>query len=125
MKTLNKKMKRGYLWITLGFFIISVAGHWIFAWFAYVNEQKEHNSPVKVSDYVIETSRDTLENWQSEFLQLIWQVAGLAALLYVGSPSSKEGDDRKEEKIDYILRKTDPVNGEKIIKELDEKYMRK
>jgi hypothetical protein len=35
--------------------------------------------------------RDTLENWQSEFLQLIWQVAGLAILLHVGSPQSKRG----------------------------------
>lgn len=117
-------MKRGYLWVTLGFFLISIAGHWIFAWFAYTNEQKDHGFPIKVSDYVIETSRDTLENWQSEFLQLIWQVAGLAALLYIGSPQSREGEDRKEEKIDYILKKMDPANGEKIIKELDEKYMR-
>jgi Domain of unknown function (DUF6766) len=30
--------------------------------------------------------RDTLENWQSEFLQLLWQVTGLAILLHVGSP---------------------------------------
>jgi hypothetical protein len=52
--------------------------------------------------------RDTMENWQSEFLQLIWQVAGLAFLLYIGSPQSKEGDDRKEEKLDYIVEKLDP-----------------
>lgn len=26
--------------------------------------------------------RDTFENWQSEFLQLLWQVAGLAILLH-------------------------------------------
>ena len=41
-------------------------------------------------------TRDTLENWQSEFLQLMWQVGGLAFLLYVGSPQSKEGDERVE-----------------------------
>jgi hypothetical protein len=27
--------------------------------------------------------RDTFENWQSEFLQLIWQVAGLSYLWYI------------------------------------------
>lgn len=117
--------KRGYLWVTLGFFIISIAGHWIFAWFAYANEQKEFGHPVKASEYIVQTSRDTFENWQSEFLQLIWQVGGLATLLYVGSPQSKEGDERKEEKLDYIIRVTDPKNGEKIIKELDKKHMRK
>lgn len=27
--------------------------------------------------------------WQSEFLQLLWQIGGLAFLLYGGSPQSK------------------------------------
>lgn len=47
------------------------------------------------------TFRDTMENWQSEFLQLIWQVAGLSILWYVGSPQSKEGDERKRRKNGY------------------------
>ena len=67
-------------------------------------------------------SRDTFENWQSEFLQLLWQVGGLAILLYVGSPQSKEGDDRMEAKIDEILRKVDPQNAERIIQTLDDDY---
>jgi hypothetical protein len=78
-----------------------------------------------VKEYVMEVGRDTLENWQSEFLQLIWQVAGLAFLLYLGSPQSKEGDDRKEEKLDLIIQKLDPQNGNEIIKKLDTKYPRK
>jgi len=49
-----------------------------------------------------------MENWQSEFLQLIWQVAGLSILWYVGSPQSKEGDERKEEKMDIIIEMLDP-----------------
>lgn len=69
-----------------------------------MNEQAEHSAPVEVSDYAFRMSRDTLENWQSEFLQLIWQVPGLAVLLYVGSPQSKEGDERKEAKLDAILQ---------------------
>lgn len=113
-----------YLWITLAFFVISLLGHWVFAWFAYVQEQKEHEQEIEIGEYFIETSRDTLENWQSEFLQLIWQVAGLAFLFYVGSPQSKEGDDRKEEKLDYILKKVDPRNADKIIANLDKKYIR-
>ena len=66
--------------------------------------------------------RDTLENWQSEFLQLLWQVGGLAFLLFIGSPQSKEEDDRLEEKLDAILRKIDPVDAERIIAGLDRKY---
>jgi hypothetical protein len=70
-------------------------------------------------------SRDTLENWQSEFLQLLWQVGGLALLLYVGSPQSKEGDDRKEAKLDEILKLLDPQDGEKLIAHIDREFMRK
>jgi hypothetical protein len=117
--------KYGFLWITGLFFLISLIGHWLFAWFAYVEEQESHRQAVEFSGYLIETFRDTLENWQSEFLQLIWQVAGLAFLLHIGSPQSKEGDDRKEEKLDAILQKVDPHNAEKIINELDKKYPKK
>ena len=112
----------GYSWVTLGFFLISFIGHWLFGWFAYVSEQQAHAQPIQVSEYLVEMSRDTFENWQSEFLQLLWQVGGLAILLYVGSPQSKEGDDRMEAKIDEILRKVDPQNGERIIQTLDDDY---
>jgi hypothetical protein len=71
------------------------------------------------------TFRDTMENWQSEFLQLIWQVAWLSILWYVGSPQSKEGDERKEEKMDLIIKTLDPKNADVKIKELDNKYPRK
>jgi hypothetical protein len=114
----------GFLWVTLGFFILSLAGHWIFAWFSYIYEQQAHHQPIEVTEYILQTSRDTLENWQSEFLQLIWQVAGLAFLVFIGSPQSKEGDERKEEKIDAILKKLDPAEAESVIKKLDKKYPR-
>ncbi len=73
---------------------------------------------------LVEVSRGTFENWQSEFLQLIWQVAGLALLLYVGSPQSKEGDDRKEAKIDAILEAVNPKDASEIIKKLDQQYQK-
>jgi len=59
------------------------------------------------------------------YLQLIWQVAGLSFLWYIGSPQSKEGDDRKEEKIDEILKKIGGKEGEKIITSLNRKYPKK
>ena len=59
--------------------------------------------------------RDTLENWQSEFLQLLWRVGGLAFLLFGGSPKSNEGTDRIEAKLDAILRSVDPESAERRI----------
>jgi hypothetical protein len=46
-----------------------VVGHWLFGWFAEVSEQRAHAQPIQVSEYLVEMSRDTIENWQSEFLQ--------------------------------------------------------
>jgi hypothetical protein len=114
--------RKGYLWITLIFFIFSIVLQWFFGWKAFVNDQQAHHQPIVFSEYAVEMARDTFENWQSEFLQLIWQVAGLAILLYAGSPQSKDGDERKEEKLDYIIQKLDPDNYAKLMKEWNEKY---
>ena len=111
-----------YAWITLAFFVFSLVGHWLFGWFAFVQEQAEHGQPVEIASYLTEMLRDTFENWQSEFLQLLWQVGGLAFFLFLGSPQSKEGSDRLEAKIDVILRKVDPVDGDGVIRDLDEQY---
>jgi len=112
----------GFAWVTGGFFLVSLVGHWLFGWFAYANEQAAHQQPVEFGGYLVEMMRDTLENWQSEFLQLLWQVGGLAILLHVGSPQSKEGDDRMEAKIDAILRQMAPEEGDRILDELDSHY---
>lgn len=114
--------KYGYVWVTSGFFLFSLIGHWLFGWYAYVDEQQAHGQAISISGYSVEMLRDTMENWQSEFLQLIWQVGGLAILLHVGSPQSKEGDDRIEAKIDAILMRIDPDAVETISK-IDEDYM--
>ncbi|KGM35762.1 hypothetical protein P409_02635 [Inquilinus limosus MP06] len=112
----------GYGWVTLGFFVISLIGHWVFGWFAYVDEQQQHGASIMLSGYLVEMGRDTLENWQSEFLQLIWQIGGLAFLLYIGSPQSKEGDDRMEAKLDAILAAVDPNNADDIVDRIDREY---
>jgi hypothetical protein len=112
----------GFAWITGGLFLFTLSGQWIFGWFEYVAEQQAHGQPVEVGQYTVELARGTLENWQSEFLQLVWQVVGLTYFLYIGSPQSKEEDDRLEEKLDAILKKVDPANAEKLIKQLDERY---
>jgi hypothetical protein len=116
-------MKRyGFLWVTGTLFLFSLVGHWIFGWFEYVNEQAAHGQPIETAQFVVQLARGTLENWQSEFLQLMWQVAGLTYLLYVGSPQSKEGNDRLEDKIDAILRKVDPAGAERLLNDLEARY---
>jgi hypothetical protein len=113
-----------YGWITAGLFAFSLAGHWLFGWFAFVGEQAAHGQPVQFSEYLITMTRDTLENWQSEFLQLLWQVGGLAFFLYLGSPQSKEGEDRIEEKVEALLRRVRPEDADRLIEEIDRRHGR-
>ena len=63
------KSKRGYLWVTLGFFTISLSAHWVFAWYAYAAEQ--------------------------------------------GSTAN------------FIIKRLDPENAQKLLDELDDRYPRK
>jgi hypothetical protein len=74
---------------------------------------------------LVENLRDTFENWQSEFLQLIWQVAGLSYLWYIGSPQSKEEEERNQEMLQWIVKKLDPQKSEEFLKEMEEKYPKK
>ncbi|MCL6708514.1 hypothetical protein M8R20_16095 [Pseudomonas sp. R2.Fl] len=122
MNRISPTRAYSYGWITLGLFAFSLIGHWIFGWFAFAEEQASHGQAVEVSSYAVQMLRDTLENWQSEFLQLLWQVGGLAFFLFVGSPQSKEGSDRLEAKVDVILRRLDPQDAETVIAALDERY---
>jgi hypothetical protein len=111
-----------FAWVTLILFAVSLVGHWAFGWYEYVDQQQSHGQPIEVTQYFVLMGRGTLENWQSEFLQLVWQVVGLTYFLYAGSPQSKEGNDRLEEKVDALLKKLDPGQAEGLIRRLDAKY---
>jgi len=114
--------KYGYAWVTLAFFLFSILLHLVFGWEAFKNDAMEHAQSPQWNEFLIEWGRDVFENWQSEFLQLLWQVGGLAFLLFIGSPQSKEEDDRLEEKLDAILRKLDPEHAEQLIEQLDRRF---
>ena len=70
-----------------------------------MDDAKEHNQPIQFTNYFSRTLRDTMENWQSEFLQLTWQIGGLSFLWAVTSPQSKSEIDRVEEKIEIIIKR--------------------
>jgi hypothetical protein len=114
----------GFLWVTLLLFLGSLAGHWMAGWTAYADEQRMHGETPQFTSYVPQGLRDTFENWQAEFMSLAWQIFGLSVLYAVGSPQSREGDERKEKKLDLILRKLDPDNADKEIENLNRNYAR-
>ena len=116
--------KYSYAWLTLAFFVVTLALHWYFGWRTFQDEARQHGEAPEIAQFVIEMGRDTFENWQSEFLQLLWQVVGLAYFLYLGSPSSKENDDRLEAKIDELLRLQGGAKGEALIERIDRDFLR-
>jgi hypothetical protein len=83
---------RGLGWVLLGLFAISWAGQAIFQ----VGVENESWHSFWAS---------TLENWQSEFLQLFTFMVLTSVLIFRGSPESKDADDQVEAKLDEILRR--------------------
>src|SRR5687767_14481903 len=88
-------------------FLISWVGHGFAQWQVFVQDQHEHGEPVKVVEFIQDFSQATLENWQSEFLQLFSFVVLAALLVHKGSAESKDSDDRMEESLKRIEKKLD------------------
>jgi hypothetical protein len=58
------------------FFAVSWLVHGITAYNQFADEQNEHGQPLEMNAFWNEFIRQTTENWQSEFLQLAWQIGG-------------------------------------------------
>ena len=94
-------------------FFVTWGGHAITQWQAYTDQQREHGEPVEVGDFMAEFGRATLENWQSEFLQLFSFVVLSALLIHKGSAESKDSDDRMEAALERIEKRLDALDGGK------------
>lgn len=82
-------------------FFVTWTGHGISQWQTFTDEQLSHGEEPEVGDFVAEFTESSLENWQSEFLQL-FSFAVLAALyIHKGSAESKD----TEEKLEASLRR--------------------
>jgi len=99
----NEKRTKMRLWknfgLSLGFcalFLISWLAHGIAEYQTFTDQQRDHNEPVEVGDFVAEFATATLENWQSEFLQLFSFTVMAAVLIHKGSAESRDSDDRIE-----------------------------
>jgi hypothetical protein len=118
--------KRGYLYVTIIFFAVSWLIHGITAFNQFVEEQNQHSQPISMNVFWNEFIRQTTENWQSEFLQLSWQIGGLMILFAVASPQDRLGDQRKEKILEKILELgMDKKEYDRFMKSLEEKYPEK
>lgn len=91
--------------VTGAFFLLSWLGQLVFQAISFRNEAAEHGSVFSWAEFWPDFLSSTFENWQSEFLQLVWQAAGLMLFYFWGSSQSREGEERTEAKLDALLEK--------------------
>jgi hypothetical protein len=77
-------------------FFGSWIAHGIAEWQVYTDEQRAHGESTSIGDFMSVFSQSTLENWQSEFLQLFALVALSALFIHKGSAESKDTDEKVE-----------------------------
>ena len=88
-------------------FLASWIGQLAAQWQTFTDQARTHGESVELGDFLAEFWQSTLENWQSEFLQLFSFVALAALYIHKGSAESKDGD----EKIEASLRRIETALG--------------
>ena len=71
-------------------------------WQTFTDEERSHGETPEVGDFVSEFGQSTLENWQSEFLQLFSFVTLAALFIHKGSAESKDSDEKVESSLRRI-----------------------
>jgi hypothetical protein len=92
-----------------GFFLLTWIAQAFAEWHVYAEEQRAHGAPTVVSDYIVEFGQSTLENWQSEFLQLFSFVVFSAVLIHKGSAESKDGTEEIQAAVKRIEKRLDEL----------------
>jgi hypothetical protein len=77
-------------------FFVTWLGQGIAEWQTYTAEHHAHGESVKFGGFLTEFGQSTLENWQSEFLQLFAFVVLAALYVHKGSAESKDSDEKVE-----------------------------
>lgn len=94
----------GFAIVTGILFLVAWSGQFVSQAVVVMNEAAQHGQPFEWSDFFPQFLASTFENWQSEFLQLVWQAIGLGLLFLWGSSQSRESDERIEAKLDLLLQ---------------------
>jgi hypothetical protein len=74
--------------------LLSWIGQLVAQWFAWANDQQEHNQPLEVGDFLWQFWTSSPDNWQSEFLQLLAFVVLTTFLIHRNSHESRDATTR-------------------------------
>jgi hypothetical protein len=87
----------------VSWFIQTIAG-----WFEFASEQQQHNAAAQAfgpDGYLWPWLKATMENWQSEFLQLFTFVVLTTFLIHRHSHESRDEQDMLHAQVELILAK--------------------
>jgi hypothetical protein len=96
-------------------FAIAFALHTVSGWMQYRSEQEQHGQPATVlgdDGYGWYWAEWTLQNWQSEFLELGVIVVLSSVLIHKGSAESKDSDDEMKKLLESIEKKLDEIESQ-------------
>jgi|SRR4051812_27455761 hypothetical protein len=96
-------------------FAVSFVLHAVSGWMQYSSEQQQHGQqPTVFGDdgYAWVFGEWTLQNWQSEFLELGVIVVLSSFLIHKGSAESKDSDDEMKQLLEKIEAKLDKLEAE-------------
>jgi hypothetical protein len=120
MEGSGMKVFRDYAlgWVLLSLFVLFWVGQTLVGWQEFLAEQSEHGQVAQVfgdGGYVWNWARTTLENWQSEMLQLFAMVVLTSFLIFKGSPESKDGDDEMKETLARLERRLEELAASRTV----------
>ena len=90
----------------IALFLVAWVGQLFFEWRAFADEQGENGEAARFwsADFWETFWQSTLENWQSEFLQIATFTIAAGYLVWKGSSESPDSSERLEAKLDALLR---------------------
>jgi hypothetical protein len=94
-------------------FLVSWIAQAFAEWGTYRSDQLLHGEAVTIGGFLVAFGQSTLENWQSEFLQLFSFVVLSAVLIHRGSAESKDGAERIERQLKEISARLDALTAER------------
>ena len=90
-------------------FASSWIGQFAFQLVEVTNDAREHGGDFEWGEFWPEFWAATLENWQSEFLQLVSFVVLTSFLVHRGSAESKDSDEEMQATLERIERRLDTI----------------
>ena len=114
----------GVLFVSV--FLVTWAGQLLFEWLEYAHDAAAHgqNAVFWSEAFWVVFWQSTLENWQSEFLQLSAFTIACAYLVYKGSSESSDSAERLEAKLDALLER-EGIEPEDVESTLPAKFQRR